>query len=39
MMFGRLFGRKQPDLPKFDLSQFGVDMHSHLIPGIDDGSQ
>jgi tyrosine-protein phosphatase YwqE len=24
--------------PKFDLSQLGVDMHSHLIPGIDDGS-
>jgi tyrosine-protein phosphatase YwqE len=22
----------------FDLSQFEVDMHSHLIPGIDDGS-
>ena len=22
----------------FDLSQLGVDMHSHLIPGIDDGS-
>jgi|TARA_B110000908_G_scaffold58792_1_gene71471 tyrosine-protein phosphatase YwqE len=39
MMFGRLFGRKQPDLPQFDLSKFGVDMHSHLIPGIDDGSQ
>ena len=38
-MFSKLFGRKQPHLPEFDLSQFGVDMHSHLIPGIDDGSQ
>ncbi|NRA11529.1 MAG: capsular biosynthesis protein [Crocinitomicaceae bacterium] len=38
-MFSRLFGKKQPDLPEFDLSQFGVDMHSHLIPGIDDGSE
>lgn len=38
-MFNRLFGKKQPALPEFDLSQFGVDMHSHLIPGIDDGSQ
>lgn len=27
------------NLPLFDLSQFGADMHSHLIPGIDDGSQ
>jgi len=26
-------------LPPFDLTQFGADMHSHLIPGIDDGSQ
>lgn len=38
-MFGKLFGKKQPDLPPFDLSVFGADMHSHLIPGIDDGSQ
>jgi len=38
-MLGRLFGKKKPTLPPFDLSVFGVDMHSHLIPGIDDGSQ
>jgi protein-tyrosine phosphatase len=38
-MFGKLFGKKQPVLPAFDLGEFGVDMHSHLIPGIDDGSQ
>ena len=25
-------------LPDFDFSIFGADMHSHLIPGIDDGS-
>ena len=38
-MFGKLFGKKKPDLPQFDLGQFGVDMHSHLIPAIDDGSK
>ncbi len=36
-MFKRLFGKKQPDLPPFDLSTFATDLHSHLIPGIDDG--
>jgi tyrosine-protein phosphatase YwqE len=25
--------------PSYDLSDVGIDMHSHLIPGIDDGSQ
>lgn len=38
-MFGKLFGKKAPQLPPIDLGQFGVDMHSHLIPGIDDGSK
>lgn len=38
-MLSKLFGKKKPVLPPFDLSSFGVDMHSHLIPGIDDGSQ
>lgn len=33
-----LFGKKE-QLPPFALSEIGVDMHSHLIPGIDDGSQ
>ena len=33
-----LFGRKEEKLPPFDLSTLKVDMHSHLIPGIDDGS-
>tara|TARA_R110002072_G_scaffold929_3_gene7467 strand:+ start:6726 stop:7475 length:750 start_codon:yes stop_codon:yes gene_type:complete len=37
----RLFNRfkKKEVLPPIDLSSFKVDMHSHLIPGIDDGSQ
>lgn len=30
--------RKRPDVP-YELSDISVDMHSHLIPGIDDGSQ
>ena len=32
-----LFGPKKRSTP-FDLSQIGADMHSHLIPGIDDGA-
>ncbi|HLV42257.1 MAG TPA: CpsB/CapC family capsule biosynthesis tyrosine phosphatase [Brumimicrobium sp.] len=31
------FGKKNKET--FDLSTLAVDMHSHLIPGIDDGSQ
>lgn len=38
-MFGNWFGKKQPEMPPLDFSIFGVDMHSHLIPGIDDGSK
>lgn len=34
-----LFKNKKVDLEPFDLSRFKVDIHSHLIPGIDDGSQ
>jgi protein-tyrosine phosphatase len=33
-----LFSKKQPILPA-DLSELKTDMHSHLIPGIDDGSK
>ncbi len=33
-----IFGKKEPKLP-FDFSVFKTDMHSHLIPGIDDGSE
>lgn len=34
----RLFGREK-ELPAADLSSIGADMHSHLIPGIDDGAK
>ncbi len=34
-----LFTKKKGVLEPFDLSRFKVDIHSHLIPGIDDGSQ
>ena len=33
------FQKKKEVLQPFDLSSFKVDIHSHLIPGIDDGSQ
>ena len=40
-MFGRLFGAKEKKVEHtpFDLSALKADMHSHLIPGIDDGSK
>jgi tyrosine-protein phosphatase YwqE len=31
--------KKEVLLPPFDFSLIGVDMHSHLLPNIDDGSQ
>jgi protein-tyrosine phosphatase len=34
--FSGLFTKKE--YPEFDFKLFGVDMHSHLIPGIDDGA-
>jgi tyrosine-protein phosphatase YwqE len=34
-----LFKKKKEVLEPFELSRFKVDIHSHLIPGIDDGSQ
>lgn len=38
--FGNLFGKKEGQvLEPIDLSFIEVDMHSHLIPGIDDGAQ
>jgi len=35
-----LFSKKKPkvELPPFDFSTIAVDMHSHLLPGIDDGA-
>lgn len=38
-LFSGLFGKKkEKDLEPADLSILGVDVHSHLIPGIDDGA-
>ncbi len=34
-----LFKKKQKKTPDFDFSSIKVDLHSHLIPAIDDGSQ
>lgn len=34
----KLFSRSKPASPKVDLSFLKADMHSHLLPGIDDGS-
>jgi tyrosine-protein phosphatase YwqE len=40
-LLSRIFGKKtaQKLLHPIDLGQLGVDVHSHLIPGIDDGAQ
>lgn len=38
-LFQKLFNKKDIELPSYDLSDIGVDIHSHLIPGIDDGSK
>ena len=37
--WNKLFSRKEESFPDLDLSMFKVDMHSHLIPGIDDGAK
>ena len=36
-MFG--FFKKKKITPEFNFSNIGIDMHSHIIPGIDDGAQ
>ena len=33
------FFKKKETLPPFNLGSIAIDIHSHLIPGIDDGSQ
>ena len=38
-LFSRLFGKQRPALPPADLAVLGADVHSHFIPGIDDGAQ
>lgn len=37
-IFQSFYSKKKSKIP-YDLSDLGVDVHSHLIPGIDDGSQ
>lgn len=34
-----LFSRSKPKRQLFDFSLIGTDMHSHLLPGIDDGAE
>jgi tyrosine-protein phosphatase YwqE len=38
-LFGSLFGKREASVAPADLSVLGVDVHSHFIPGIDDGAQ
>lgn len=38
-LFGNLFGKKEAETAPADLSVLGTDVHSHFIPGIDDGAQ
>jgi len=37
-IFKNIFNKKEPLVP-FSLSGFNADIHSHLIPGIDDGAK
>ncbi|MBK9538371.1 MAG: capsular biosynthesis protein [Flavobacteriales bacterium] len=37
-LLGNLFGKRAPDLGEADLSVLRCDVHSHFIPGIDDGA-
>ena len=38
-LFGNLFKKKEPLLDPVDFSVVHTDIHSHFIPGIDDGAQ
>lgn len=38
-MFGLFSKKKNEHVRRFDLSTVAVDMHSHILPGIDDGAQ
>lgn len=38
-LFSNLFGKKEQPLAPADLAVLGTDVHSHFIPGIDDGAQ
>ena len=33
------FFKSKPVLPEINFAKLGTDIHSHLIPGIDDGAQ
>ena len=35
----KLFSRSKPKRDPFDFSMLNADMHSHLLPGIDDGAE
>jgi protein-tyrosine phosphatase len=37
-LFNRIFGAREPELGPADLAVLGTDIHSHFIPGIDDGA-
>ncbi len=39
MSFLKNIFKKEEKLPPFDLSLLNVDVHSHFIPGVDDGAQ
>src|SRR5690606_23137321 len=34
-----LFRKSKPSTGPFNFEQIGVDMHSHILPGIDDGAR
>lgn len=38
-LLSRVFGKREPALGPADLTVLGCDVHSHFIPGIDDGAQ
>ncbi|MFN3875153.1 MAG: tyrosine-protein phosphatase, partial [Flavobacteriales bacterium] len=38
-LLAKLFGKREPPRGPADLSVLGCDVHSHLIPGIDDGAR
>lgn len=38
-LFSKLFGANESSLPEADLAVLRCDVHSHFIPGIDDGAQ
>jgi tyrosine-protein phosphatase YwqE len=38
-LFSNLFGKRAPEMGPADLSVLKCDVHSHFIPGIDDGAQ